>query len=332
MSLKNRDACSRGTGAASGSWDVNMDETDKEVVVRAEAPGFEPGEFDIDVRGDMLTIRAEHKETEDQAKEGAARQWGSRRLERSFTLPVTVDPDKVEAHYRNGVLEVHLPRTEQAPPGAGSRSRRKREGTRALTAGTVRGRCPVAGASGLCMSRRWRSGLVFPRTPEAGQQHPRQRAPLPRRLTGRAAWRSAVGERPRRGKGLVAVRRPGLAPGEDAIPAGDSHRDGGLSVRLKESRTAAPSPPRRHAEAWSSRRGLLLRVQADRGAGFLPGAQAERSPVTAAWSRGWKQTAAPSPGRSLREARTPRPVVASVGLGLQFTRLMRRPIIHVINR
>ena len=37
-------------------WDVNVDETDKEVVVRAEAPGFEPGEFDVDVRGDMLTL------------------------------------------------------------------------------------------------------------------------------------------------------------------------------------------------------------------------------------------------------------------------------------
>ena len=34
--------------------------------------------------------------------------------ERSFTLPAAVDPDKVEAHDRNGVLEVHLPRTEQA--------------------------------------------------------------------------------------------------------------------------------------------------------------------------------------------------------------------------
>src|SRR5207253_6272029 len=56
-------------------WDVNVDETDQEVVVRAEAPGFEPGEFDVDVRGDMLTIRAEHKEEEGKEKEGAPRQW-----------------------------------------------------------------------------------------------------------------------------------------------------------------------------------------------------------------------------------------------------------------
>ena len=95
-------------------WDVDMDETDKEVVVRAEAPGFEPGEFDIDVRGDTLTIRAEHKEPEAKEKEGAPRQWGYRRFERSFTLPGAVNPDKVEAQYRNGVLEIHLPRAEQA--------------------------------------------------------------------------------------------------------------------------------------------------------------------------------------------------------------------------
>src|SRR5437899_2269499 len=92
-------------------WDVNMDETDKEVVVRAEAPGFEPGEFDVDVRGDMLTIRAEHKEQEGKEKEETPRQWGYRRFERSFTLPAAVDANKVEARYRNGVLEVHLPRT-----------------------------------------------------------------------------------------------------------------------------------------------------------------------------------------------------------------------------
>src|SRR5262249_896563 len=91
-------------------WDVDMDETDKEVVVRAE----EPGEFDIDVRGDTLTIRAEHKEPEAKEKEGAPRQWGYRRCERSFTLPGAGNTDKDEAEYRNGVVESHLARAEQA--------------------------------------------------------------------------------------------------------------------------------------------------------------------------------------------------------------------------
>jgi len=100
-------------------WDMDLEEKDNEVVVRAEAPGFEPAEFEVNASGNVLTIRAEHKEgmeKEGEEKEGQPRQWGYRRFERSVTLPTGVDADKAEAHYRNGVLELHLPRTEEARP------------------------------------------------------------------------------------------------------------------------------------------------------------------------------------------------------------------------
>ena len=94
-------------------WDVDLEEKPNEIVVRAEAPGFDPKEFEVNASGNTLTIRAEHKEGEAK-KEGEEGAWGYRRFERSLTLPAGVAADKAQAHYRNGVLELHLPRTEQA--------------------------------------------------------------------------------------------------------------------------------------------------------------------------------------------------------------------------
>jgi HSP20 family protein len=96
-------------------WDMDVEETDKNIVVRAEAPGFEPQDFDIHVSDDRLTIRAEHKQKAEH-KEGETRSWERRysRFQRSLPLPAPVVADKVEAHYRNGILELRLPRAEEA--------------------------------------------------------------------------------------------------------------------------------------------------------------------------------------------------------------------------
>ncbi|HVS39749.1 MAG TPA: Hsp20/alpha crystallin family protein [Gemmataceae bacterium] len=96
-------------------WDVDVEDAANEVVVRAEAPGFEPKDFDIHVSGNLLTIQAEHHHAAEQQHEGY-RSWERRygRFLRSIPLPTAVDAGKVDAHYRNGVLELHLPRTEKA--------------------------------------------------------------------------------------------------------------------------------------------------------------------------------------------------------------------------
>lgn len=86
---------------------MNIEETDEAVVVRADTPGFEPAEFNIEVRGDVLKVVAEHKEA---AKEEAPEVV--RRLHREVTLPAAVDAEKVEAKYRRGVLEIRLPKAE----------------------------------------------------------------------------------------------------------------------------------------------------------------------------------------------------------------------------
>lgn len=96
-------------------WGLDLRDAGKEFVVRAEAPGFEPEDFNVNVTGDVLTITAEHKEEKEEKEEGEeykASTWG--RLERSVMVPRGIDPEKVEAKYRNGVLEIHLPKTPEA--------------------------------------------------------------------------------------------------------------------------------------------------------------------------------------------------------------------------
>jgi HSP20 family protein len=92
-------------------WGLEVDDKGKELVVRAEAPGFEAGDFDVQVSGDVLHVRAERRQ-EEKAKEGGTTRYGA--FERWVTLPPGTDRDKVEARYRNGVLEVHLPKTPEA--------------------------------------------------------------------------------------------------------------------------------------------------------------------------------------------------------------------------
>lgn len=98
-------------------WSLDVRENDDSVLVRTEAPGFEPEDFDIQVHGDELSVRAAHAEDKDEG-DGGRRAWRSEDYCRTVTLPAAVDPDKVEAEYRNGVLLVTLPKA------AGARSRR----------------------------------------------------------------------------------------------------------------------------------------------------------------------------------------------------------------
>ncbi|MBL8793192.1 MAG: Hsp20/alpha crystallin family protein [Planctomycetia bacterium] len=98
---------------ALGSWGLDCEDTEKEFVVRTDAPGFEPDDFDIQVGNHCLTIRAERKQ--ENGKEGNGRGWSAQRsFQRSFSLPAGVGDDGIEARYRNGVLEVRLPKTEAA--------------------------------------------------------------------------------------------------------------------------------------------------------------------------------------------------------------------------
>jgi HSP20 family protein len=102
--------------AAGRDWPMtelgfDVDDTENELVVRADAPGFEPDDFNVEIVGDNLVLRAEHKE---ETKKGNARHYRSGRLYRSMTLPHSVEPEKIDARYHSGVLEIHVPKGEEA--------------------------------------------------------------------------------------------------------------------------------------------------------------------------------------------------------------------------
>jgi len=90
-------------------WGMTLEEKEKEVLVRFEMPGFLPEEVKLEFLGDRLTVEAEHKEEVEKKEERAYAH-----VRRVVTLPPNVDLDKVEAYYRHGILEVHLPRMPEA--------------------------------------------------------------------------------------------------------------------------------------------------------------------------------------------------------------------------
>lgn len=90
-------------------WDFDVKENDKEIVVRAEMPGFEANELDVQLNNDVLTIKAEKEQK-------GERQEEYRSFYRTITLPAGIDAEKVQANYRNGVLELHIPRAPGAQP------------------------------------------------------------------------------------------------------------------------------------------------------------------------------------------------------------------------
>jgi len=93
---------------------LTTEERDGECVVRVELPGFAPEEVRVEMVNDRLTIEAEHGAPAEGAKERPAGEHI--RVRRALTLPEGINLEKVEAVYRNGMLEVHLPRTPEAAP------------------------------------------------------------------------------------------------------------------------------------------------------------------------------------------------------------------------
>jgi len=91
-------------------WGVTTEETDKELMIGMELPGFEAAEVKVEVAGDRLTVEAVRSEPGAKAEETTERA----RVRRVLTLPPGIDLAKADAKYRNGILEVHVPRIPEA--------------------------------------------------------------------------------------------------------------------------------------------------------------------------------------------------------------------------
>jgi len=102
-----------------GSWipPVDIFEKNDELVLRAELPGMNREDIDLRVENGVLTLTGERSRDAAVTEESAhrlERVYGS--FSRSFTLPASVDPGKIAASYKDGILEVVLPKSEASKP------------------------------------------------------------------------------------------------------------------------------------------------------------------------------------------------------------------------
>jgi HSP20 family protein len=93
---------------------IDMYQTDDEIVVKAVLPGMKADEVQINVTGDMLTLRGEMKHEEERAWHIREHRFGH--FERSIPLPTQVTSDQAKAEFENGILTITLPKAEKVKP------------------------------------------------------------------------------------------------------------------------------------------------------------------------------------------------------------------------
>jgi len=106
-------------GIAASTWSPAVDiyETPETIVMKAELPGLSREDIEIHIRDNTLTLRGERRFAKDVQQENylrIERAYGA--FQRSFTLPATMQQDKIRAVFRDGVLELTLPKAEEAKP------------------------------------------------------------------------------------------------------------------------------------------------------------------------------------------------------------------------
>lgn len=113
------DAKSTGANGAARRWIPSMDlvESEEELILRADLPGMTRDDVDIEIKDGVLTISGERRAEHQDRAEGfhrVERAFGS--FSRSLSLPDGIDAGKVEADFKDGVLEVRVPKPEQSQP------------------------------------------------------------------------------------------------------------------------------------------------------------------------------------------------------------------------
>ena len=94
---------------------VDVAETKNEIVVNLEVPGMDPKEFDISLSGGALTIKGEKRQEKAEKEENyhlVERRYGP--FTRSIPLSQEVENDKISASYKDGILKITLPKSEEA--------------------------------------------------------------------------------------------------------------------------------------------------------------------------------------------------------------------------
>jgi HSP20 family protein len=91
---------------------VNISERKEDYLVSLAAPGLQKKDFKIDVEGNLLTISCELEDTVEE--KFSRKEYSYSSFERSFTLPDEVNKEKIDARYNEGILEIKLPKKEEA--------------------------------------------------------------------------------------------------------------------------------------------------------------------------------------------------------------------------
>ena len=111
-SVKNTDFS---TGISSPK--VNIKESVDAYILEMAVPGFKKSDFVIDLENETLSVSTEIKQEEGQTKENYTRkEFGYASFKRTFILPDTVEVDKIEATYTDGILSLNIPKREEAKP------------------------------------------------------------------------------------------------------------------------------------------------------------------------------------------------------------------------
>lgn len=102
-------------GFYEGTLPVDVYQTEDEVIVKASIPGIKPDDIELSITGDTLSIRGEVQEEEEEKKgQYQLRERVYRSFSRALTLPSSVDSDKAQAEFKDGVLRLTLPKQEAA--------------------------------------------------------------------------------------------------------------------------------------------------------------------------------------------------------------------------
>ena len=98
-----------------GSVPVNIKETEQSYVLEVVAPGMEKSDFKVNIDNNILTISGEKKASSSNENERQVRrEYSYKSFARTFTLDESIDGEKVMAKYENGILQIELPKKEEA--------------------------------------------------------------------------------------------------------------------------------------------------------------------------------------------------------------------------
>jgi HSP20 family protein len=93
----------------------DISETENEYVISGEIPGIEPKDLDVSLNDGILTVKGEKKQESEEKEENyhrIERHYGS--FQRSFRLPENINREKLDASYKDGILKLTLPKSEQS--------------------------------------------------------------------------------------------------------------------------------------------------------------------------------------------------------------------------